>query len=89
MQTRIDEHPDWRRHRVTQDICQQGGWRTHTGQLKKFAARRFIDKRTANPSADSHQQSAAYAPRLPSSNTPLMPYLLTARLPILRLYRLS
>ncbi len=40
----IREHPDWSRHRITKHICEDWGWRTHTGQLKTFAARSFIDK---------------------------------------------
>ena len=38
------QHPDWSRHRITKHICQHWDWRTHTGQLKTFAARSFIDK---------------------------------------------
>lgn len=40
----ICEHPDWSRHRITKHICEDWDWRTHTGQLKTFAARDFIDK---------------------------------------------
>jgi hypothetical protein len=40
----IGEHPDWSRHRITQQICQQWDWHTHTGQIKTFAARSLIDK---------------------------------------------
>ena len=40
----IREHPDWSRHRITKHICEDWGWRTHTGQLKTFSARSFIDK---------------------------------------------
>jgi len=40
----IRDHPDWSRHRITQHICRHWGWRTHTGQLKTFAARSLIDK---------------------------------------------
>ncbi len=44
LQTVIDEHPNWSRHRITQHICRRWGWRTSTGQLKTFAARSLIDK---------------------------------------------
>ena len=40
----IRDHPDWSRHRITQYLCRHWGWRTHTGQLKTFAARSLIDK---------------------------------------------
>ncbi len=40
----IREHPDWSRHRITQQLCRHWDWRTHTGRLKTFAARSFIDK---------------------------------------------
>ena len=40
----IRDHPDWSRHRITQSLCRHWGWRTHTGQLKTFAARSLIDK---------------------------------------------
>jgi len=40
----IRQHPDWSRHRITKYLCQHWDWRTHTGQLKTFAARSFIDK---------------------------------------------
>lgn len=40
----VREHPDWSRHKITKHICGNWGWRTHTGQLKTFAARSFIDK---------------------------------------------
>lgn len=43
----IQDNPDWSRHRITQHICRQWDWRTHTGQLKTFAARSFIDKLNA------------------------------------------
>jgi hypothetical protein len=44
LQTIIDKHPDWSRHKITQNICQRWEWRTSTGQLKTFAARSLIDK---------------------------------------------
>jgi len=44
LQACIREHPDWSRHRITKHICGEWAWRTHTGQLKTFAARSFIDK---------------------------------------------
>ncbi len=40
----IGKHPDWSRHRITKQICQDWDWRTHAGRLKTFAARSFIDK---------------------------------------------
>jgi len=40
----IGAHPDWSRHRITQQLCRQWDWRTQTGRLKTFAARSFIDK---------------------------------------------
>lgn len=40
----IGEHPEWSRHRITQQLCRQWEWRTQTGRLKTFAARSFIDK---------------------------------------------
>ena len=44
LQSCVREHPDWSRHRISKHICEYWGWRTHTGQLKTFAARSFIDK---------------------------------------------
>ena len=40
----VQEHPYWSRHKITRHICNQWGWRTHSGQLKTFAARSMIDK---------------------------------------------
>jgi hypothetical protein len=40
----ISDHPQWSRHRITQHICSQWNWRSHTGHLKTFAARSLIDK---------------------------------------------
>ena len=40
----IQEHPCWSRHKITKHICSQWEWRTHSGQLKTFAARSMIDK---------------------------------------------
>ncbi|MFQ5356555.1 MAG: DUF4338 domain-containing protein [Mariprofundaceae bacterium] len=44
LQACVREHPDWSRHRITKHICEDWDWRTHSGQLKTFAARSFIDK---------------------------------------------
>jgi len=40
----IQDHPDWSRHKITKHICNHWEWRTHSGQLKTFAARSMIDK---------------------------------------------
>ena len=40
----IQHHPLWSRHKITKHICNHWEWRTHTGQLKTFAARSMIDK---------------------------------------------
>lgn len=40
----VQEHPNWSRHKITKHICSQWEWRTHSGQLKTFAARSMIDK---------------------------------------------
>jgi len=40
----LRSHPDWSRHRITLQICEDWNWRTHAGRLKTFAARSFIDK---------------------------------------------
>jgi len=40
----VQEHPYWSRHKITKHICSQWEWRTHSGQLKTFAARSMIDK---------------------------------------------
>jgi len=40
----IQDNPTWSRHKITKHICGQWGWRTHSGQLKTFAARSMIDK---------------------------------------------
>ncbi len=40
----VQEHPDWSRHKITRHICSHWEWRTHSGQLKTFAARSMIDK---------------------------------------------
>ena len=44
LQSTIDEHPDWSRHKLTQYICRSWEWCNSTGQLKTFAARSLIDK---------------------------------------------
>jgi hypothetical protein len=44
VQTLIDEHPDWSRHRIARELCQWWDWRTCAGQLKTFAAREFLMK---------------------------------------------
>ncbi len=44
LQSCIRERPGWSRHRITKHICEEWDWRTHTGQLKTFAARSFTDK---------------------------------------------
>jgi len=38
LQQLIDEHPDWSRHRVANEMCQRWDWQTPAGQLKTFAA---------------------------------------------------
>jgi len=40
----VQDHPDWSRHKITKHICSKWEWRTHSGQLKTFAARSMIDK---------------------------------------------
>lgn len=40
----IQDHPDWSRHKITKHICTKWEWRTHSGQMKTFAARSMIDK---------------------------------------------
>lgn len=40
----VQEHPCWSRHKITKLICSKWEWRTHSGQLKTFAARSMIDK---------------------------------------------
>jgi len=42
LQSLIDAHPDWSRHRVAQELCAQWRWRTPTGQPKTFAARSLL-----------------------------------------------
>ena len=44
IQVLIDEHPEWSRHRVAKELCQQWKWRTPVGQLKTFAARSLLLK---------------------------------------------
>ncbi len=44
LQALIDGHPDWSRHRVAKELCQQWAWRTPVGQLKTFAARSLLLK---------------------------------------------
>jgi hypothetical protein len=44
LQQLIDEHPQWSRHRLAQELCQQWNWRTPLGQLKTFAARSLLLK---------------------------------------------
>lgn len=44
LQRLIDGHPQWSRHRLARDLCQQWGWQTPTGQLKTFAARSLLLK---------------------------------------------
>lgn len=42
LQTLIDEHPDWSRHRVAKELCRRWHWSTPLGQLKTFAARNLM-----------------------------------------------
>jgi hypothetical protein len=42
LQTLIDQHPEWSRHRIAQELCQAWDWRTCAGQLKTFAARTLL-----------------------------------------------
>ena len=42
LQTLIDQHPQWSRHRIAQELCQAWDWRTCAGQLKTFAARTLL-----------------------------------------------
>jgi hypothetical protein len=44
LQTFIDTHPEWSRHRVCVELCQKWEWRTVQGQLKTFAAREMLLK---------------------------------------------
>ncbi len=44
LQALIDGHPQWSRHRVCVELCQQWEWRTAQGQLKTFAAREMLLK---------------------------------------------
>lgn len=44
VQKLIDEHPDWSRHEVALELCQQWDWRTAQGRLKSFAARELLLK---------------------------------------------
>lgn len=44
IQSLIDEHPNWSRHRVAKELCQRWEWRTPGGQLKTFAARSLLLK---------------------------------------------
>ena len=44
LQHLIDEHPDWSRSRVAQELCQRWDWRTPLGQLKTLAARSLLLK---------------------------------------------
>jgi len=63
----VREHPDWSRHKITKHICGHWRWRTHTGQLKTFAARSFIDKLEQRGLINLPPIRAAYqrAPRSP------------------------
>jgi len=40
----IDEHPDWSRKRVAQELCRSWGWVDGRGRLKDFAARSLLLK---------------------------------------------
>jgi hypothetical protein len=40
----IGAHPQWSRKRLSQELCQQWGWRNGGGRLKDFAARSFLEK---------------------------------------------
>ena len=42
LQTLIDGHPDWSRHRVARELCARWHWQTPTGQPKTFAARSLL-----------------------------------------------
>jgi len=44
IQQLIGGHPQWSRHRIAKELCQQWNWRTPLGQLKTFAARSLLLK---------------------------------------------
>ena len=44
LQNLIDDHPQWSRHRVCVEVCEQWQWRSPHGQLKTFAAREMLLK---------------------------------------------
>lgn len=44
LQESIDSHPQWSRHRVCLEVCQQWDWRTPQGLLKTYAAREMLLK---------------------------------------------
>lgn len=44
LQTLIDTHPEWSRHRVGVELCERWAWRTAQGVLKTYAARELLLK---------------------------------------------
>ncbi len=66
----VRDHPDWTRHKITKHICEQWDWRTHTGQLKTFAARSLIDKleQRGYIKLPPIQKKSRHSPRLPYPN---------------------
>jgi len=44
VQELIDTHPNWSRHRICLELCQQWSWRTPQGVLKTYAARELLLK---------------------------------------------
>jgi hypothetical protein len=57
----IEEHPQWSRKRIAQELCQQWNWRNEQGRLKDFAARSFLLKLAAQgriklPALQEHQR---------------------------------
>jgi len=44
IQSLVDEHPEWSRHRLSQELCKRWRWQTPSGLLKTFAARSLLLK---------------------------------------------
>ena len=73
----VQEHPCWSRHKITKHICNQWEWRTHSGQLKTFAARSMIDKLEQRGIPDLPPIQVAYrrSPRPPFQKSFVAPEL--------------
>jgi hypothetical protein len=75
LQSWIDDHPEWSRFRLAQELCKRWNWTTATGQFKDFAARTFLRKLCARglimlPPIQTHKRSKKGFAVSPISSSP-------------------